>query len=846
MTTTEQADKRARRPRAERVVLDWPFLAINAGVVLALVAVAAIAAWPIYSSTNFVVLVIVSTVLAIAISFVSLLRGFSWLTTILITLATYLVVGVPLAVPSALAGFSTIVSGWLDLLTASVFGWKELVTISIPVGAYQSLLVPALIVFLGGTVTALSFAWRSKKLYFLALPALFLMLLFGIAFGSSDASDRADVAGLAIIAPREFGLGLIAFLIGFAFLIWRVQHARRQALRSAQVTAGIRQARPAIASLVRRIALAAVIVLVAIAGSAALTPAIGQAKEREVLRTTVERDINLREYVSPLTQYRSYFESDLYDAELFTIESDAPLESRLRLAVLSYYDGQVYRVVDPNQTEAVDESSFVRVPYRLEPASGGTEQSVTIGVGNYSGVWVPTVGELIAANFTGDDSAEMADGFYYNTATESAIGLATLGEGDSFELDAVVSPPNTDLAALGAPAVAADSSNGNFPKSLVDWVKAQNDITATDGEQVAQLIERLRARGYLSHAIGTSTDEDNTEWVAGLGADYVFKQSLAGHSADRIGALFQSLLDKQNSTTDTEDIQLVSAVGDDEQFAVAAALLASYLGYESRVVLGFGLGEAVDAEAAIQPCAEDVCRGRDLTAWVEIKGSDDTWHTADATPQYKNALDPVNKNTRDPENGTAVSPDTATDQLPPDSNPSSGDGNNQNQQRDGVDLEWLVTTLKIVGISLLALLIVLAPFITILVAKARRRKDRRTADKVESRIVGGWDEYVDAALDHGRATPGSETRVELARSYESPRGVELATIADRAVFGAVDPDESESERFWQIVEQERLSFSAGMTRWQRWKAALSLRSFTRYLGTQLASQRAKGTGKGNR
>jgi hypothetical protein len=835
----EEASRRPRqRTRDKRDVqkFDLRFVGINSAALLALVVIAAIAAWPIYASTSFVILVVVSVLLGIGIAVAGLLRGFSWLTLVLITLGAYLVVGVPLAVPTSLTGIGAIGGGWLDLVSATVFGWKELVTISIPVGNYQTLLVPALIVFLAGTVAALSFAWRSTRLYFLALPVVFLMVLFGIAFGSSSASEETSVLGLGVLAPREFALGLVAFLIGFAFLLWRVQYARGRALRSAQVTAGIRQARPALASLARRIALAVVIVLVAVGVSAAVTPAIGVDKSREVLRTNVERDINLREYVSPLSQYRTYFESDLYNAELFTVAADAPLETRLRLAVLSYYDGQVFRVIDPNATGVSEASSFVRVPYRLTPDTAGSEErEVTVTVGAYSGVWVPTVGELLSADFDGDDSAALEENFFYNSTTASAVELGTLDEGDTYTLEAAVAPLADGLASLGSPAMSGDATDPTYPKALIDWVAAQEDVGA-DGEGLQKLIDRMRARGYLSHSISAVVDETNKPWIDGLTAlndKYAYKQALAGHSTDRIGTLFQALLDKQSSTLDTEDIQLVSAVGDNEQFAVAAALLAKYLGFESRVVLGFDLGATADPKSAIKPCVDGVCRGQNLSAWVEVRGTDGSWHSADVTPQFENALDPVNKSTKDPENGTAVTPDTATDQLPPDANPSGGDETDRPNSEDPIDLTWLVTTLKIVGISLLGILILLAPFITILLAKARRRKDRRTAVKAEERIVGGWDEYVDAALDHGRPAPTNETRVELARTYRSPQGVVLANIADRAVFGATDPEDGESDIFWQIVEDERRQFSSGMTRWQRWRAAVSLKSFTRYLGAQL-------------
>jgi predicted RNase H-like HicB family nuclease len=149
----------------------------------------------------------------------------------------------------------------------------------------------------------------------------------------------------------------------------------------------------------------------------------------------------------------------------------------------------------------------------------------------------------------------------------------------------------------------------------------------------------------------------------------------------------------------------------------------------------------------------------------------------------------------------------------------------------------LVNILKIAGGSLLGLLILLAPFLTILIAKARRRRERVRAAEPENRIVGGWDEYVDAALDNGKPIPTSETRSELARLYGTPRGLILATMADRAVFHADPPQEDASAQFWAIVEAERRSLSAGKTRWQRFRSAISLRSFTRHLTAELPRTR---------
>ena len=100
---------------------------------------------------------------------------------------------------------------------------------------------------------------------------------------------------------------------------------------------------------------------------------------------------------------------------------------------------------------------------------------------------------------------------------------------------------------------------------------------------------------------------------------------------------------------------------------------------------------------------------------------------------------------------------------------------------------------------------------------------RRTADDPRERIAGGWDEYLDAAADAGRRAPGSATRVEIAQTLDAPVAARLAAGADAAVFSAEPATDDDATEFWRIVDQERGGFAR--TRWQRVRAAVSLRSF---------------------
>ena len=80
----------------------------------AIVAIAAVAAWPVYRTGWFLLLVGVSTVVAAGIAVLVHLRGWGgWMTAAALAVA-FLLFGIPLAVPSRLGGFAEILRGFAD------------------------------------------------------------------------------------------------------------------------------------------------------------------------------------------------------------------------------------------------------------------------------------------------------------------------------------------------------------------------------------------------------------------------------------------------------------------------------------------------------------------------------------------------------------------------------------------------------------------------------------------------------------------------------------------------------------------------------------------------------------
>lgn len=804
-------------------VLRAPAAHVVAGTiyVVAMVAVAAIAAWPVYGSVRFITLVVLAVIAAFSIAVAHRMLRLAWWVTGLVTLLAFLVLGVLLAVPARpLIEFPVTI---LDVLAGVVTGWKDLITVELPVGTYRNLLVPALAVFLGGALTAFLLSWRRTKGAAVAAVVCLAMALFGLAFGRPFASPSLEIGAFTIPAPRELLTGALALVFSIAWLSWLALDERRRALRRAADTSGVRVSRVRSASDGRRTMLAGAMVLVSVALAAAAAPAIAGDRSRDVLRTGIGPEVDVRTAITPLTSFRDGFDDARFDAVLFQVDG-AALPDRVRLATLTSYDGVMYHALDP--ASSVADARFLRVPSGLD-AGSGAPVDVEITIGDLDGIWLPTAGRLGRLTFDGDRSARLTDGFYYNASSSAAVDTVPGGlvPGDSYTFTGV-EPRTPALASVDAPGQSAATVEA--PPNLVEWVQLQD--AGTGGAGLAALVDLLRERGYLSH--GLQIDEDDPPaWVTALG-DYTFQPSAAGHSLARVDALFRQLLDRQNEDADGT---LVSAIGDQEQFAVAVALLAEYLGFPARVVVGAHLSDPGDGQ---RYCVEGACRAGDLTAWVEVQSSEGDWIPVDVAPQYEEPIDTDVRRERDPENVTEVRPETAQEVVPPDPTQQDSTTPDDTQDDAGWDLAALWAGLRVAGIVLLVLTLLLGPFLLVLAAKAVRRRGRRDQPDSTARVVGGWDELVDTAVDYGLPPPRAQTRTELALLYGGPPLSRLADTADRAVFSRTALTDAEAQEFWRIVDSERRGLAESRTLWQRVRAAVSLKSFTRSWTTRAGRSRS--------
>lgn len=765
--------ERRRAPATTRPRPTAAYILVNTGMLWLAIIVASSALWPIYRGTGLVVVVAVGLVLGSVIAILGALFRWASPVVMLLTIIGFLAVGVPVAVPTkAQYGLLPTLEGLRDLVTGVALGWKQLLTISLPVGQYQALLVPALVLVLGASVVGLSVALRARRAE-LAVVVPLLLFVVATAFGPNYPSRPLD-APIALLVVSLF------------WLVWFRWYRRRTAIRllTNQATTGPDAApaqRADSGSAGLRTALSAALILaVAAAGAVGLATVLPPVTDRSVLRTAIQQPFDPRDYVSPLSGFRKYLQPATADTVLFDV-TGLPTGGRIRIATMDTYDGVVYSVGSGALTS--ESGSFTRVPARFDQSAvTGDQVALGVTIKGYSGVWLPTAGKFESVAFGGGRAGTLRDAFYYNDVSGTAAVVAGLQSGDSYTLDAVVpqQPAANGIADL-KPGPAIVPAAKNVPDALRAKLDEYVGTVQGAGPRLAAMLAGLAAEGYISHGIGPGEPA-----------------SRSGHAADRI----------------TELVTAPRMIGDAEQYAVAAALMAQDIGFPARVVFGF------------VPTAEQVT-GSDVSAWIEVDTAQYGWVTIDPTPPKRDIPHEL------PEDKAQVSrpqtivppPLTQSQNLDRQSSPDT-----QQELPPDLDpvLQLVLAILRVLAWVLVAVAILLAPFILIIAAKLRRRRLRRKASRAIDRISGGWQEFEDSVVDHGLSPAASATRSEVAAIAGGIQSQVLAAVADRAVFSPDDPEPADADSVWRAVDELEAAMDAGLTRLQRIRVRISLRSLGGY------------------
>jgi hypothetical protein len=750
------------------------------------VAVTVPALWPIYQTPWLLVVVGGALLGGTVVALAGVLLRLNAPVVALATVAVFALVGVPLAVPSkAVSGVLPSLDGLLDLFAGVALGWKKLLTISLPVGTFEALFVPFFALVLVVTVVSLSLALRSPRGGAAPLGPV-VLLLAALAFGPDAAEAPTDAAQLVTV-----GTGLALLVVSLVWAVLRRALLRRALVRrsavqtTVQSSAGSSVRNP---GRLRSVALVTAILVLASGAAAGAALLVPPAADRDVLRDAVAQPFEPRDYVSPLSSFRKYWTAPADDEVLFTV-AGLPDGARIRLATMDSYDGVVYSV---GGTGTASSGTFTRVPFEVDQTgTEGEAVTVDVTIAALAGPWLPSVGDLTTVTFTGAGSGALQDSFYFNAATGTGAVTAPIGTGDSYRLTAVLpeEPAESELADL-TPGSASVPDLGTLPETLPLAIETYTEDVAGSGARLLAALEGLRADGYVSHGTAEETP------------------SRSGHAADRIEQLI----------TDEP------MVGDAEQYAVTAALMARQLGFPARVVMGFvpgGSGAGAAGELSV--------RGDDVTAWVEVDTAERGWVPVDPNPEPRD-IPPETPS----EPTTITRPESVVTPPDPDPAPASSQDTPESQRDDTGEAEAVPDLVRAVvitvALSLAGILVLLSPFLAIIAIKAWKRRKRRRSRDTLARITGGWLEFEDRVVDHGYRPAASATRSEVASLVGGARSYVLAAVTDRAVFAGTEPDPADADQVWKVVRDLSEGLKTDVSRWQRIKARVSLASLGGYSG----------------
>jgi hypothetical protein len=519
-----------------------------------------------------------------------------------------------------------------------------------------------------------------------------------------------------------------------------------------------------------------------------------------VLRDYVVPPFDLSAYPSPLVGFRKYTKdaNRLWDQTLFTV-TGLPEGATVRIATLDDFDGTVWG--------ATDETAF-RLGTRIsaEPVGATTTVQVTIGAAYAAAsdvnAWLPEAGMVSRVDFEGERARELEASLHYNRGLQAGIVTVRLKEGDSYTLSTTLVNPSmpVDAQAYGRPDL-TEPAQALLAAKVAEWTAGATDLPS-----------RLAAVASFLQANGAYTDGGEGE-----------SQFLPGHSTGRLTAFLQD----------------AQPAGNDEQYAAAYALAANYLGIPARVVLG------------ARPDATGAVRGQDVHAWVEVRVVDGSWVVipeSEFMPDRSKRPDQKPPQTFENQEAAIVPPPTAVHL--PDTRTDTSRVEPFVQEPDQLSLWeriWAVLLPVLVWTGPPVLLVsMIVGFI--LLAKARRRRRRRRTGLPANRYAGAWQELVDGVRDLAAARPALRTEAvtfgTTRRAHAAvldatgvlPAGTftTLATAIDEIVYGDAEPTAKDAALFWRSVAQTRRHLTKGLSRTQRLRVALSLRSLRVYDPTRTA------------
>ncbi|HMR48829.1 MAG TPA: transglutaminase-like domain-containing protein [Arachnia sp.] len=727
----------------------------------------------------------VGVTLGAGIALLAVGLGWSVMLWLLALVGVYFLVGGPLALPdSTVFGVLPSLETLRELTLLIVFGWKDLLTVSTPVGDIPGPpAVPLLAGLIVGTVTV-GLA-RATRAVFLPLLVPLAWLAFSIAFGVRT-------------APTAPWLGAA---LGAGLLVWMTGH-RLAAHRSASTRFLVRK-ETGISRGTMRVIVAAVVIALAAGGAVAANQVAEGRVYRQVLRDLVEPPLDLHDFPSPLMKFRLYELTEKTNV-LFRVEvqegKKMPEGARLRLAVMDSYDGVVFSVSEKAGTFVrsgrelpIPDSEKREIKCEMQAVRPKETLTLRVTPDKYDDVWLPSPGLSTTMAFQGDPAVakEQAKRLHFNKKTFQALTAARFGKGSVLEVTAAPIISHTDAERYGF----ATAGTGCGPRAQVtERPDVLGELATTLTAEATSTYEKLtKIQDYLHEKGAYSDGKDG--------------RSRSGHTKERLKYMF----DQPN------------LVGDDEQYAVAMALMADSLGIPVRVVLGF---YPLEKEMAKPDGGWGELTGEEARVWVEASLDGVGWVSFDPSPDRDKELETEVPEPKPQPKPQVDPPPNPPERLPeepivPDEPP---DQEEEEEEADSNLMRYLLIAAAAAGgAGILAL-----PFLVILGMKARRATRRRTRGTPSDQVAGAWDEIVDRARDMGYQAPSTTTRREsaagLQEAYPQVGVAPLAGHIDALVFGPVPPGEHQRDAAWETVPAVKKALLVQVPWYRRVPARLSLRS----------------------
>lgn len=253
--------------------------------------------------------------------------------------------------------------------------------------------------------------------------------------------------------------------------------------------------------------------------------------------------------------------------------------------------------------------------------------------------------------------------------------------------------------------------------------------------------------------------------------------------------------------------------GTSEQVATAFAVLGRQAGVPTRVVVGFLPGDDVANVGARE------VTNLHLHAWVEAHFSELGWISFDPTPERPDLAPEVIDRLREIQaNEVEPEPDQEGEV------PAGGTQAGQVPAPVREPREEGTSPRSVLALAVVALLIIAVAGPLLLRRRARRR--RRRASDARARVVGAWDETVDALRWRGVPVHGSMSASEVV-SAASPIAsgadelADLARLVNAARFSTTDaPDATDADAAWATADRLAAAIRQGSSPRDRLRRAV--------------------------